>query len=107
MGAAEVILRFAVTSLLMWTAPLCVLYAFQEGVLPAFQSLSAEARTLWSGLAAVLAVNIVIVVYIVMALRDPPTAPKPQPDPAFAAAARASIGQAEPDPTVATAKKDS
>lgn len=55
--------------------------------------MSPESYTLLSGFLAVISVNIVIGVYVCMALRDPPTASAPQPDPAFAARASAKLGE--------------
>lgn len=60
-----------------------------------FVGVAPEQATLWSGLTAVLSVNVVVGIYIYMALQDAPTASQPQPDPAFLAAAQRSV-----EPTV-------
>ena len=84
---------FGVTSLLMWALPLWVLYAFHSKLFPGSEGLSQQSTTLWSGLLAVLSVNVVIVFYIILALRENPVAPTPHPDPAFVAKARASLAR--------------
>ena len=93
---AQVLALFGVTSLLMWGLPLWVLYAFNTKLFPGSEGLSQQSATLWSGLLAVLSVNVVIVIYIVIALREKPVAATPQPDPAFLSRARASVATNEP-----------
>ncbi|KAK3416600.1 hypothetical protein EUGRSUZ_H02355 [Eucalyptus grandis] len=51
--------------------------------------LSPHSLTLWSGLLAVISVNVVIGFYIYLAMKEP--SDKHEPDPAFLAQARASI----------------
>ena len=88
---AHVLALFGVTSLLMWALPLLVLYAFNNQLFPGSEGLSQQSTTLWSGLLAVLSVNVVIVFYIILALREKPVAPTPHPDPVFLSKARASL----------------
>eukprot|EP00897_Mesotaenium_endlicherianum_P001753 jgi/Mesen1/1605/ME000134S00726 len=94
MALSDVISRFAMTSALMWIVPIAILYAFNNNLLPVIKSLSPEYQTLWGGLFAVAGVNVVIAIYIILALRDPPSAPEPQPDPVWAAKARAELAPA-------------
>ncbi|KAL2241774.1 UNVERIFIED_CONTAM: hypothetical protein Sindi_0295400, partial [Sesamum indicum] len=54
-------------------------------------NLSPESMTLWSGILAVISVNVVIVVYIYAAMKEP--SDKHEPDPKFLADAKASIKQ--------------
>ncbi|KAG6422105.1 hypothetical protein SASPL_118668 [Salvia splendens] len=54
-------------------------------------SLSQESLTLWSGILAVISVNVVIVLYIISAMKEP--SDKHEPDPRFLADAKASIKQ--------------
>lgn len=98
---AHVLVLFGVTSLLMWGLPLWVLYAFNNQLFPGSEGLSQQSTTLWSGLLAVLSVNVVIVGYIILALREKPVRATPQPDPAFLSKARASVAgsQAEDQST--------
>lgn len=55
--------------------------------------LSSSTHTLLSGFIAVIAVNIVMAFYVVMAMKEPPSSSEPQPDPSFLAQAKASITQ--------------
>lgn len=87
----QVLVLFGVTSLLMWALPLWVLYAFNHKLFPGSEGLSQQSTTLWSGLLAVLSVNVVIIFYIILALREKPVAAAPHPDPAFLSKARASM----------------
>lgn len=89
----QVLVLFGVASLLMWGLPLCVLYSFNNQLFPGSKGLSPQSTTLWSGLLAVLSVNVVIVGYILIALREKPVRSTPLPDPAFLSKARASLGQ--------------
>ena len=54
-------------------------------------AMSQKWHTLLSGLLAVLSVNVVIAVYIVMAMREPRSKAEPEPDPVFASRARSSL----------------
>ncbi|XP_028550596.1 uncharacterized protein LOC110099230 [Dendrobium catenatum] len=54
--------------------------------------LSSSSVTLISGFLAVISVNVVIVIYIVLAMKEPANL-QHQPDPSFLAAAKASINQ--------------
>lgn len=101
MDRGAVISRFTVTSAFMWALPLLVLLAFNQKQFTDLIGIPEEHTTLFSGLTAVLAVNVVMAVYIVMALRDAPTASQPQPDPAFVAAAQRSI-----EPTAGDAERE-
>lgn len=56
--------------------------------------MSSESMTLWSGILAVISVNVVIVFYIIAAMKEP--SHKHEPDPRFLAEAKASIKQSEP-----------
>ncbi|GAQ90564.1 hypothetical protein KFL_006560090 [Klebsormidium nitens] len=96
MAAANTISKFAITSLLMWVFPLLIIHAFYNNTfnvweLSIIRSLSPEHRTILMGLLAVLSVNLVIAIYIYLALKEPRTAAEPQPDPAFAEGARKSV----------------
>ncbi|RZR99474.1 hypothetical protein BHM03_00029022 [Ensete ventricosum] len=55
--------------------------------------LSSSSQTLVSGFLAVISVNLVIVLYIIMAMKEPGSNREHQPDPAFLAEAKASIKQ--------------
>lgn len=58
--------------------------------------LSPYSTTLVSGFLAVISVNVVIVFYIIMAMKEP--ADKHVPDPKFLAEAKASVNQSTGDP---------
>ncbi|KAK4382411.1 hypothetical protein Sango_2874500 [Sesamum angolense] len=60
-------------------------------VLSGSTNLSPESMTLWSGILAVISVNVVIVFYIYAAMKEP--SDKYEPDPKFLADAKASIKQ--------------
>lgn len=47
-----------------------------------------EGSSFWAGMGAVVAVNLVVAVYVIMALMDPPTSSEPHPDPKFVEQAR-------------------
>ncbi|CAA7405529.1 unnamed protein product [Spirodela intermedia] len=87
-----VIWKFFFASAAMWMAPVAILYAFNHKILPGSSELSSSSQTLLSGFLAVLSVNLVIVFYIIMAMKEPSTS-QPQPDPAFLADAKASISK--------------
>ncbi|KAI9074992.1 hypothetical protein K1719_043042 [Acacia pycnantha] len=86
-----VIQKFFIASLLMWAVPLAILYGFNHNLLPGSTNWSPYSTTLVSGFLAVISVNIVIVFYIIMAMREP--ADKHVPDPKFLAEAKASMNQ--------------
>ncbi|KAJ7562663.1 hypothetical protein O6H91_03G079300 [Diphasiastrum complanatum] len=77
MGAIEVVVKFCITSLFMWALPLFLLYAFKHDLVP---GLSPQSHTLWSGGLAVFSVNVVIVVYVLLALRESPSTDSRQCD---------------------------
>ncbi|XP_078148991.1 vacuolar ATPase assembly integral membrane protein VMA21-like domain-containing protein [Carex rostrata] len=90
-----VVEKFFITSMVMWMAPLAILYSFYYGYIPGASQLSAENKTLISGFIAVISVNLVIGFYICMAMKESPSSTNPQPDPKFLAEAKASINQSE------------
>ncbi|KAF7808601.1 VMA21-like domain containing protein isoform X1 [Senna tora] len=90
-----VIQKFFIASLLMWAAPLAILYGFNHNLLPGATDLSPYSATLVSGFLAVISVNVVIAFYIIMAMREP--ADKHVPDPKFLAEAKASVNQSVGD----------
>eukprot|EP00250_Pteridium_aquilinum_P007029 c16827_g1_i1 orf=444-770(-) len=94
METAQVIKRFLLTSLAMWGSPLLILYAFNKYVKPGMAALSPRWHTVCSGLLAVFSVNVVIAIYILMAMREPRSGAESQPDPAFVSKARSSLQQA-------------
>ncbi|XP_061353760.1 uncharacterized protein LOC133298483 [Gastrolobium bilobum] len=91
----RVIQKFFIASLLMWAAPIAILYGFNHNLLPGTSSLSPYSMTLVSGFLAVIAVNVVIAFYIYLAMREP--ADKHEPDPKFLAEAKASINESTKD----------
>ncbi|KAK4433625.1 protein disulfide-isomerase 5-2 [Sesamum alatum] len=86
-----VISKFFIASMLMWAAPIGILYGFNHNLFPGSTNLSPESMTLWSGILAVISVNVVIVFYIYAAMKEP--SDKHEPDPKFLADAKASIKQ--------------
>ncbi|KAL0369182.1 UNVERIFIED_CONTAM: protein disulfide isomerase-like 5-2 [Sesamum calycinum] len=88
---AGVISKFFIASMLMWAAPIGILYGFNHNLFPGSTNLSPESMTLWSGILAVISVNVVIVFYIYAAMKEP--SDKHEPDPKFLADAKASIKQ--------------
>ncbi|KAL8470060.1 hypothetical protein ACS0TY_032797 [Phlomoides rotata] len=86
-----VVNKFFIASMLMWIAPVAILYGFNHNLFPGLGQLSPESTTLWSGILAVISVNVVIVFYIYSAMKEP--SDKHVPDPAFLADAKASINQ--------------
>ncbi|KDP23904.1 hypothetical protein JCGZ_27104 [Jatropha curcas] len=88
---AGVIQKFFITSMFMWMAPVLILYAFNNDLLPGVTHLSPHALTLLSGFLAVISVNVVIAFYIYMAMKEP--AEKHEPDPKFVSDAKASVSQ--------------
>jgi len=87
-----VITKFAVTSMVMWMAPVAIMYGFYYQVFPGVSQMSSSAQTLTSGFLAVISVNLVIGFYICMAMKETPHQ-EPQPDPTFLANAKASVNQ--------------
>ncbi|PAN13747.1 hypothetical protein PAHAL_2G362500 [Panicum hallii] len=84
--------KFAVTSMVMWMAPVVIMYGFYYQVFPGVSQMSPSARTLASGFLAVISVNLVIGLFIFMAMKETPHQ-EPQPDPTFLANAKARINQ--------------
>ncbi|CAL5082787.1 unnamed protein product [Urochloa decumbens] len=82
--------KFAVASMVMWMAPVVIMYGFYYQVFPGVSQMSSSAQTLASGFLAVVSVNLVISFYICMAMKETPHQ-EPQPDPTFLANAKASI----------------
>ncbi|KAG8043457.1 hypothetical protein GUJ93_ZPchr0458g22670 [Zizania palustris] len=87
-----VITKFAVTSMVMWMAPVAIVYGFYYQIFPGVSQWSSSTQTLASGFLAVISVNLVIGFYICMAMKETPHH-EPQPDPTFLANAKASINQ--------------
>ncbi|KAG7034797.1 hypothetical protein SDJN02_04529 [Cucurbita argyrosperma subsp. argyrosperma] len=104
---AGVITKFFIASLFMWITPIILLYGFNHNLIPGSTQLNPHSLTLLSGFLAVISVNVVIAIYIIMAMKEPSS--KHEPDPAFVAEAKASInqspGKAE-DPSQANNKKE-
>ncbi|KAI3851668.1 hypothetical protein MKX03_022313 [Papaver bracteatum] len=88
---ADVVRKFFTASMLMWIAPILILYGFNNNLFPGSSQLSSHSLTILSGLLAVISVNIVIAFYIYMAMKEPSN--KHEPDPTFLAEAKASIKQ--------------
>ncbi|GER30770.1 vacuolar ATPase assembly integral membrane protein [Striga asiatica] len=86
-----VVSKFFIASVLMWAAPIAIIYGFNHNLFPGSSKLSPESMTLWSGLLAVVSVNVVIVLYIYSAMKEP--SDKHEPDAKFLADAKASIKQ--------------
>ncbi|XP_042513586.1 uncharacterized protein LOC122088389 [Macadamia integrifolia] len=91
---AGVIKKFFVASLFMWVAPIAILYGFNHQMVPGSTQLSSYSLTLLSGFLAVISVNVVIALYICMAMKEP--SDRHEPDSAFLAEAKASISQSTP-----------
>ncbi|KAI5065720.1 hypothetical protein GOP47_0020415 [Adiantum capillus-veneris] len=94
METAQVMKRFLGASLAMWGFPLLILHLFNRFVKPGMAALSPRWHTICSGCLAVLSVNVVIAIYIVMAMREPRSVAEPHPDPTFVSRAKASLLQA-------------
>ncbi|PKA66392.1 hypothetical protein AXF42_Ash007089 [Apostasia shenzhenica] len=92
---AGVALKFLFASIVMWVAPILILHGFNHHLFPGASGLSSSTMTLVSGFLAVISVNLVIALYIIMAMWEPRD-PQHQPDPTFLAAAKASISQPLP-----------
>ncbi|CAN6167954.1 unnamed protein product [Urochloa humidicola] len=84
--------KFAVTSMVMWMAPVAIMYGFYYKVFPGVSQMSSSPQTLASGFLAVISVNLVIGFYISMAMKETPHQDA-HPDPTFLANAKASINQ--------------
>ncbi|KAL1148393.1 hypothetical protein V6Z11_A10G123200 [Gossypium hirsutum] len=102
--AAGLVKKFFIASVLMWMAPLAVLYGFNHNLLPSLTNLSPHAMTLLSGFVAVISVNIVIAFYIYMAMKEPSN--KHQPDPKFLTHAKASVYQPTGEPMESLKKQE-
>ncbi|KAK1280340.1 hypothetical protein QJS04_geneDACA016111 [Acorus gramineus] len=88
----SVVVKFFLASMALWIAPLSILYGFNHHIFPGSSQLSPSSHTLISGFIAVISVNMVIIFYIIMAMKEPPSR-QHQPDPSFLAEAKASISQ--------------
>ncbi|ESQ51753.1 hypothetical protein EUTSA_v10017819mg, partial [Eutrema salsugineum] len=86
---AGVMQKFLVASMFMWILPIAILYGFNNDLLPGSTTLSPHSLTLLSGFLAVVSVNVVIVFYICLALKEP--ADKHKPDALFVAEAKDSV----------------
>ncbi|WZZ39657.1 hypothetical protein YC2023_035916 [Brassica napus] len=114
---AGVMQKFLVASMFMWMLPIAILYGFNNDLLPAWSlevfelkkstlelgaldlnpgillrsstTLSPHSLTLLSGFLAVVSVNVVIVFYICLALKEP--VDKHKPDASFVAEAKDSV----------------
>ncbi|KAL4387361.1 hypothetical protein GQ457_09G022380 [Hibiscus cannabinus] len=89
--AAGLVNKFFIASMLMWIAPLAILYGFNHNLLPGLTNISPHAMTLVSGFVAVISVNIVIAFYVYMAMKEPTD--KHEPDPKILANAKASVNR--------------
>ncbi|KAK4754607.1 hypothetical protein SAY87_002711 [Trapa incisa] len=83
-----VVSKFFIASLFMWMAPVAILYGFNNNLFPGLSDLSPYSLTLLSGLLAVLSINVVIGIYIYLAMKEP--SEKHEPDPKFLAEAQAN-----------------
>ncbi|KAH0886588.1 hypothetical protein HID58_062684, partial [Brassica napus] len=88
--------KFLVASMFMWILPVAILYGFNNDLLPGKEeegpsstTLSPHSLTLLSGFLAVVSVNVVIVFYICLALKEPTD--KHKPDASFVADAKDSV----------------
>ncbi|XP_018481633.1 uncharacterized protein LOC108852632 [Raphanus sativus] len=86
---AGVMQKLLVASMFMWILPVVILYGFNNDLLPGSTTLSPHSLTLVSGFLAVVSVNVVIVFYICLALKEP--ADKHKPDASFVAEAKDSV----------------
>ncbi|XP_074346023.1 uncharacterized protein LOC141684793 [Apium graveolens] len=91
---AGVMEKFIIASMFMWIVPVAILYGFNHGLFPGSSDLSSSSLTLLSGFLAVISVNVVIVFYICLAMREP--VQKHEPDPKFLSEATASVKQFKP-----------
>ncbi|KAG5401811.1 hypothetical protein IGI04_016418 [Brassica rapa subsp. trilocularis] len=89
--------KFLVASMFMLILPVAILYGFNNDLLPGKEeegpssstTLSPHSLTLLSGFLAVVSVNVVIVFYICLALKEPTD--KHKPDALFVAEAKDSV----------------
>ncbi|XP_010522220.1 PREDICTED: uncharacterized protein LOC104800917 [Tarenaya hassleriana] len=88
---AGVLQKFLIASIFMWVLPVGILYGFNNDLFPGVTTLSPHSLTLLSGFLAVVSVNIVIVFYICMAMKEP--VDKHKPDAAFLAEAKDSVNK--------------
>ncbi|CAE6023927.1 unnamed protein product [Arabidopsis lyrata] len=86
---AGVMQKFLIASMFMWILPIAILYGFNNDLLPGSTTLSPHSLTLLSGFLAVVSVNVVIVFYICLALKEP--VDKHKPDASFVAEAKDSV----------------
>ncbi|XP_021748470.1 uncharacterized protein LOC110714275 [Chenopodium quinoa] len=93
--SAQVVNKFFIASVLMWVLPIAIIYGFQHNLFPGLANLSPYYQTLLVGFLAVISINVVIVFYIYMAMKEP--SDKHEPDPTFLANAKASIKQTKPE----------
>ncbi|MCO5572505.1 hypothetical protein L7F22_026260 [Adiantum nelumboides] len=93
METTQVMKRFVGASLAMWGFPLLILHLFNNVVKSGMTALSPRWHTICSGCLAVLSVNVVIAIYIIMAMREPRLVVEPHPDPTFVSRARESLFQ--------------
>ncbi|CAN6996710.1 unnamed protein product [Brassica rapa subsp. trilocularis] len=84
-----VLQKFLVASMFMGMLPIAILYCFNNDLLPGSATLSPHSLTLLSGFLAVVSVNVVIVFYICVALKEP--VDKHKPDASFVADAKDSV----------------
>ncbi|XP_013752386.2 uncharacterized protein LOC103867707 isoform X2 [Brassica rapa] len=84
-----VLQKFLVASMFMGMLPIAILYCFNNDLLPGSATLSPHSLTLLSGFLAVVSVNVVIVFYICVALKEP--VDKHKPDASFVADAKGSV----------------
>ncbi|CAN6826295.1 unnamed protein product, partial [Brassica oleracea] len=81
--------KFLVASMFMGILPIAILYGFNNDLLPGSATLSPHSLTLLSGFLAVVSVNVVIVFYICLALKEP--VDKHNSDASFVAEAKDSV----------------
>ncbi|XP_010510169.1 PREDICTED: uncharacterized protein LOC104786446 [Camelina sativa] len=86
---AGVMQKFLIASMFMWILPIAILYGFNNDLLPGSTTLTPHSLTLLSGFLAVVSVNVVIVFYICLALKEPTD--KHKPDASFVAEAKDSV----------------
>ncbi|KAL8107504.1 uncharacterized protein LOC141670808 isoform X2 [Apium graveolens] len=92
---AGVMEKFIIASMFMCIVPIAILYGFNHGLFPGSNDLSSSSLTLLSGFVAVISVNVVIIFYIYLAMREP--LQKYEPDPKFLSDANASVKQFKSD----------
>ncbi|KAI3734514.1 hypothetical protein L6452_13984 [Arctium lappa] len=87
----------------MWAVPIAILYAFNNNLFPGSIDISPYSLTLLSGLLAVVSVNVVIAIYVFMAMKEP--SGRHNPDPRFLAKVEAKSNQMQENSS-ATYKKE-